>query len=94
LPLLNYCLDQYPQYPSFPTPEELSRLLQHADLNIVWNNLHLETEQGEIYRVRTFIDQGVVGPVTRLALYKEDEEGFPVLINLPKKSELTQAMKF
>jgi hypothetical protein len=87
-PLLQYCLDQYPQYPSFPTPEELSRLLQHNDLKQMWNNLHLETLDGEIYRVRTFVDQGIVGPVTRLAVYKEDEEGFPVLIELPEEEKI------
>lgn len=90
-PLLQFCLDQYPEYPSFPKPEELSRLLQHNDLKQMWNNVHLETAEGEIYRVRTFVDQGVVGPVTRLALYKEDSEGFPVLIELPEKEKINPA---
>lgn len=84
-PLRQYCLDRYPEFTQLPNEGRLRELLLHPERRVLWTNVHLEAEDGTIYRVRTFVDDGPNTSVQRLALYKEDDHGFPELITLPEE---------
>lgn len=56
-------------------------------------NRHFEKD-GEIFRVRTFIEDADNGSYTKLVLYKEDEDGFPRIQKLPKGSEVDPTEKY
>ncbi len=78
----DYCLEQFPEYEDFPNETQLLSALENPDLKKVWTNTHLQLPDGDVLRVRVFIDDGPNGEIQRLAVYKEDEVGFPVLIEL------------
>ena len=78
----DYCLEQFPEYEDFPSETELLSALENPDLKKIWTNTHLQLPDGEVMRVRVFIDDGPNGEIQRLAVYKEDEVGFPVLIEI------------
>jgi hypothetical protein len=72
----------------FTTPAAASPVLPRTapDKNhIAWKNKHLKMENGDIYRIRLFNDDGPNGIRLKFVLYKEADNGFPEIINVPEK---------
>lgn len=84
----DHCLEQFPEYEDFPTETELLSALENPSLKNIWTNTHLRTPSGDVMRVRVFIDDGANGEIQRLAVYKEDEVGFPMLIELSDEEKI------
>jgi hypothetical protein len=82
------CLYRFPEFPGLPTEVELRHLLTHPGQHRVWTNLHLKNDQEEVYRVRTFMDDGPNGTIQRLVIYKEDEAGFPHILPIPEDERI------
>lgn len=79
--LKKFCEEEYPQYQnSFPTVRELQSALEDKDLRQMWLNIHLKDTNDRVWRVRRFTDDGPNGEVERVILYKEDETGFPKIV--------------
>lgn len=91
--LYQYCLHQYPEYTDFPPLERLGELIHSPKAQQVWLNLHLENADGQIYRVRTFRDDGTNGERLRLAVYLEDETGFPALLDLEDEEKINPSVE-
>ncbi len=85
----NFCNEFFPQYKDhFPTVSELSHALLDDETIAVSQNVHIESEYGQVYRVRRFIDDGQNGEYERLVFYKEDETGFPYIVDIPEEHQV------
>lgn len=81
-----FCLEEYPEYEkTFPDVQTLKNALLDSNTRRLWNNTHLRNEAGEVYRVRRFIDDGQNAEFERLVLFKEDETGFPALMEIKEE---------
>lgn len=79
--LKKFCEEEFPQFKDiFPSLERLKSVLLDEDLKQMWLNLHLKDKDKRIWRLRRFLDDGQNGEVERVILYKEDETGFPRIV--------------
>jgi hypothetical protein len=76
-----FCEEEFPQYKeSFPSVQTLRSALNDPALSKMWLNIHLKGANNEVWRLRRFIDDGQNGGREKVVLYKEDETGFPRII--------------
>ncbi|WP_127717999.1 hypothetical protein [Halobacteriovorax sp. HLS] len=66
----SYCLEEFSKN-NFKELERSSELL--------WRNIHIENPSGIVYRVRYFYDDGPNGQFKKTIVYKENDEGFPLI---------------
>lgn len=79
--LKKFCEEEFPQYKdTFPSVKKLQSVLEDKNLEQTWLNLHLKDANKRVWRLRRFIDDGPNGGVERVVLYKEDETGFPRIV--------------
>ncbi|MDD0854894.1 hypothetical protein HBN50_17470 [Halobacteriovorax sp. GB3] len=57
----------------------------YEESSFSWQNIHFESEQGDVFRLRVFMDDAENGEVKRLVLYKEDTDTFPVPVKIDPK---------
>ena len=54
----------------------------------VFSNWHLQANDGSIYRVRIFREDGSNRTFRKLVLYKEDQTGFPQIVKIPEEEQI------
>lgn len=92
--LNKFCTEEYPEYREvFPSVEKLESVLQDEDLNKLWLNMHLKDENNQVWRLRRFLDDGPNGGVEQVVLYKEDETGFPKIVETSEKNKEVSAQE-
>lgn len=88
--LRKYCLEKYPQQAHLlPTQEQINQWRKDLSLKRSWLNVHLKTQDNTVIRVRRFLDEGPNGSFERLVVFKEDETGFPEIIDIPQEHQLS-----
>lgn len=63
----------------------MTKLGAFKEKSFSWQNIHFETKDGDLMRLRIFIDDGANGDRKKLVLYKEDEDGFPNPVKIDDK---------
>lgn len=87
--LRSFCFTAYPEYrDTLPEKEEIMSTVSSPQRLRVWANFHLESPRGDVYRVRRFLDDGENLPLERLVFFKEDETGFPEIVDIPQKHQV------
>jgi hypothetical protein len=56
-------------------------------------NTHFK-KNGEVYRLRIFIDDATNGSYKKLVFYKEDQEGFPEIVNTSGNKAITPSNEY
>lgn len=88
--LRKYCLLKYPEQAHLlPTQEQINQWREDLALKRSWLNVHLKTQDNTVMRVRRFLDEGPNGSFERLVVFKEDETGFPEIIDIPQDHQLS-----
>lgn len=87
--LRNYCIEKYPHLASLvPTQSQINLWREKRLLKRSWLNVHLKTQDASVMRVRRFLDDGPNGSFERLVVFKEDETGFPEIVDIPQEHQV------
>lgn len=83
--MADYCRTQYPeQSQMIPSEKQVRDWLNSGMLKSSWRNVHLKTQDNSVMRVRRFSDDGPNGAVEKLVIFKEDDTGFPEIVEIPE----------
>lgn len=87
--MANFCRTRYPeQMKLIPSEEEIKDWFKSGLLKRSWINVHLKTADNTVIRIRRFSDDGPNGTVEKLVVFKEDDTGFPEIVDIPEQHKL------
>ncbi len=67
--------------------------IQNDETRLLWFNIHIQLPSGVVQRIRVFNEDGENGSFRKLVLFQEDEDGFPVKLELNESESINPSLQ-